>query len=84
MRRIGDTAGEAPAGLKWLSSTPSVACVLLLSEEGKGQKFATQDPPVSVSHSRPAPCNSNAELGLTPTLLRKRGLQREIFICTLF
>lgn len=79
MRRIGVTAGAAPAGLKWLSSIPSATCGLLLSEEGKGQKFATQYPSVSVSHSRPAPGNSNAELGLTLTLLRKRGLQSEIF-----
>lgn len=41
MRRIGDTAGEAPAGLKWLSSTPSVAPPL------RGRKGA------EICHSRP-------------------------------
>lgn len=43
MRRIGVTAEAAPAGLKWLSSTPSAACGLLL-RGGKG---------VTICHSRP-------------------------------
>lgn len=86
MRNIGVTAEAAPAGLKWLSSTPSAACGVLLSGEGKGQKSATQDPSVSVSHSRPFnhQGDSNAELGLTLTVLRKTELQNGIFICTLF